>query len=151
LYVAKVRWNMNGNVMFQKSILVTLDGSLLKNKCFVRDLINTLPGNSSVNMVQLAKGEEAVLHASWVTQRWVVFTWHVFPVMRVRSSAIQATEFVRFRGHESVLGKRQPREIRSWRSEQEVGLWRFNVWFEDYVCCSTVILGVCDSGRLSYT
>jgi hypothetical protein len=54
----------------------------------VRDLINALPGNSSVNTAQHATIADAVLSASAVTSRSVGW-WsrNMFPVMRVRSSA----------------------------------------------------------------
>jgi hypothetical protein len=44
-------------------------------QAIVMDLINALPGNSSVNMVQYATIEEAVFRVRGdVTQRWVVVT-----------------------------------------------------------------------------
>jgi hypothetical protein len=55
----------------------------------VTDLNNVLPGNSSVNTVQHATIEEAVFSVSVVT--WDNSRWRsrdMFPVMRVRSSAI---------------------------------------------------------------
>jgi hypothetical protein len=55
----------------------------------VTDLINALPGNSSANTVQHATIEEAVFSVSAVTSRSGGWWSHdMFPVMRVRSSAI---------------------------------------------------------------
>jgi hypothetical protein len=72
----------------------------------VTDLINALPGNSSVNMVQHATIEGAVFSVSAVTSHsggWR--SCDMFPVMHVCSLDIYVTEFVRFRD-ESVLGRR---------------------------------------------
>jgi hypothetical protein len=55
----------------------------------VTDLINVMPGNSSVNTVQHATIEEAVFSVSAVTSRsggW--WSRDVFPLKRVRSLAI---------------------------------------------------------------
>jgi hypothetical protein len=48
---------------------------LNSDDCFVTDLINALPGNSSVNTVQHATTQEAVFSVSAVTsQQWIGIT-----------------------------------------------------------------------------
>jgi hypothetical protein len=38
----------------------------------------------------------------------------------------------------SITGRRQPREVSSWRLE--VDLWRLNVWFEHFMCYLSILL-----------
>jgi hypothetical protein len=53
------------------------------------DLSNVLPANSSVNMVQhTTKGSCVFRVHGDITQKYVVITWHVFPMMHVHSTAI---------------------------------------------------------------
>jgi hypothetical protein len=61
--------------LFQKGIFVHMHVNMHTHAhtYIVTDLINALPGNSSVNKVQHATIEEAVLHVRGdVTKRWVV-------------------------------------------------------------------------------
>jgi hypothetical protein len=71
----------------------------------VTNLINALPGNSSVNKIQHAVIGKSAFSASAVTSRSGEWSRDMFPVMCVRSSAIQVTEFVLF-CDESVLERR---------------------------------------------
>jgi hypothetical protein len=82
-----------GEVVIGRNIdagLYPMRSNHVVNENIVTDLINALPGNSSVNTVQNATIEEAVFSVSEVTSRsggW----WsrdYVFSVLHVRSSAI---------------------------------------------------------------
>jgi hypothetical protein len=100
----------------------------------VTDLINALPGYSSVNTVQNATIEEAVFSVFAVTSRsggwWsrdLCFLWCV-SVPRLykwqNSFGSGTSQFSVGDSHgKFVVGE-----------ELEVSLWRFNMWFEDFMC-----------------
>jgi hypothetical protein len=106
-----------------------------------------------------------LLYNAWagdITQQCVGITWHVF-LLFVETSDSSSGHMTSFLWRMSVprlyskvpsitarqLAIRDSHGKFVVEEELEVSLWRFNMWFEDFwVCCSAVILGVCDLVRL---
>jgi hypothetical protein len=94
------------------------------------DLIYALPGQASVNTDQHSTIEEPVVSVSALTSRsgrwWsrdMRLMWWVSVPWLYKWQNSFGSETSQFSSG----------EVRSWRTVQEASLWRFNVWFEDFI------------------
>jgi hypothetical protein len=136
-------------VMILLCILVT------RQQHIVMDLINALPGNSSVNAVQYTTIEEAVFSVDptdapidWLDSDHVLCAYCrciSFPRLCKQEWQNLFKAFTNRRSGRSTRQKQAGGVLKSTRS-QPVKIW--HVIWRPHVCYGTVVLGVYDLGRL---
>jgi hypothetical protein len=102
----------------------------------VTDLINELPGKSSVNTAQLATIKEAVFSVDptdtpidWLDSDHVIYVYcRSMFVPRLYKKEWQNSFMIVTRKPEDSS------KLEEYRRVQEVSLWKFNVWFEEFMC-----------------